>query len=321
MARNLNLPSPERRLDWIHRDNPDGKGQSWLLFDGDQEMPIASCSGIRRRYQMGGKKYSAILLADVNCNPEYRYALPSVTLQRAIREEFLLGEFQADFLLCGPNRSLAAVQKRAGMENLGTQTRWSKPIRLMRLRRLGRGYSFPTAIGADAMLAARRMLPARRSGEVEILEGLAGKEFDDLEHRLPRSPDALHPTRGTKFVQWRFQHHPFHFHEILTLRRSKVLQGYLVLNSRHDGARMVADLRVRDQADFQTLIQAAERHSDQSGAGALWMNLNSNSPYQPWLEAAGFRSRSNPIQITAQWRRSDLNKLAVGSLLDCDFDV
>jgi hypothetical protein len=80
MARNLGLSVPEKRMDWIHRDNPDGSGCSWLLFEGDNPMPIASCNGIRRCYRNGEQTRTAIVLADVNSDPEYRYALPALVL-------------------------------------------------------------------------------------------------------------------------------------------------------------------------------------------------------------------------------------------------
>lgn len=319
MSRNLQLPEPDQRWQWVHHDNPDGKPLAWLLYHkGD---PVASCTGIPRSYRHPNGKRTALILADVNSDPEFRFALPAITLQRKIRDDFLGGKVEGDFLLCGPIPSLGVVQRRAGMKYLGASTRWSKPISIKKLRRHGRPYSMPIAIAADAVLASKRMLRFGSTKNVELLREPIGADFDQLESFLDSHTDRFRPARSSSFLRWRFESHPFYDHSILTLRRNGQLQGYAVLNSRHDGVQMIVDMRVPTARDFKTMLLAAERHAHQSGAGALWINLVDNSPYLDLVKSAGFKPRSKPMQVTAMWPDDSDCKLNSGKLMDCDFDV
>lgn len=320
MARNLELPSPEQRFDWIAQ-NPDGEAIAWLLFHEDHREPIASCKGIPRRYRSPDGEKTALLLADVCSNEGFRFALPALLLQRQIREDFLAGELSADFLLCGPIPSLAAVQKRAGMAYLGAQTRWSKPISLLRLRRIGREYPLPIAVGADCLLATKRLFSSKGSGQFDLLKHAPGAEFDQFEIDLDQSADAFRPARSAPFLNWRFMQHPFYNHEILTLRRNQILQGYAVISARHPGVKTIVDIRSQNDVDFSSLVKMAERRANKAGAGALWIHLNERSKYCDLLKSNGFQARSKPVRITAQNKPNDDCGLVGKPLFDADFDV
>jgi hypothetical protein len=311
---------PEQRFDWIGQ-NPDGEAIAWLLYHQDHHQPIASCKGIPRRYRSPGGEKTALLLADVCSNKEFRFALPALLLQRQIREDFLAGVLAVDFLLCSSIPSLAAVQRRAGMAYLGAQTRWSKPISLLRLRRMGRDYPLHIAIGADCLLATKRMFSTKGSGQFDLLTQAPGAEFDQFENDLDQSADAFRPARSAAFLNWRFLQHPFYKHEIVTHRRNQTLQGYAVISTRHPGVKTIVDIRSQSDDDFSLLLKMAERRANGEGAGALWIHLNKKSRYCDLLKSNGFQARSEPVRITAQNKSNDDCGLVGKPLFDADFDV
>jgi hypothetical protein len=210
-----NLPeagaSRRERFQWCYQDNPDGRGNFFLLLhdnEGSQNRQVVGCVGIApRRLRYRGTWLRAGLSADFAVDRSHRTVLPALRLQRAADA---FGQSQYDLLYGFPNASAVGVFVRVGYKVVGHMGRYVKALRFapfVHKRLPVKAISAPVGFVLDTF---ERLIERVRVGRLpsslrfEWIEEFDAR-FDKFWNQSPDGVSGLVGYRSREWLQWRFK--------------------------------------------------------------------------------------------------------------------
>ena len=286
LGRNIPAAAPAERFRWLYRKNPDGPALVWLAEDADGE-PVGTSAAHPRRMRVGGEVVRALNLSDFAFDTAFRTLGPALQLLKATLEPVRRGDFA--FSYDYPSESMAAIYRRMGARPLGANERWARPVSLKVLagRKLG-GAGRAVGAVADVALRARDAL-ARRTLEVEPLEGAFGDEFDALDRELGTLCDVV-GVRDAAYLQWKVRGHAMWTHDVLCARAGGSLRGFAVLRAEGEAATLV-DLFAAEPEARSALAAAAAEWAREKGAATLSTEVLEGGATAEMMSRLGFVRR------------------------------
>jgi hypothetical protein len=197
------------RYQWYYRDNPEGRGNFFLLScenDDQQKSQIVGCVGLApRRLRYQGEWLRAGLSADFAVNRAHRTVRPALTLQRAADT---FGRSHYDLMYGFPNAAAVGVFVRVGYKVIGYMGRWVKGLRFGPLvhRRVP---MWPVSAGAGVVLdtveRAREWIKIKQIPSFLRFEWIGDFDarFDRFWNRSP-PVSGLSGHRSREWMRWRF---------------------------------------------------------------------------------------------------------------------
>jgi hypothetical protein len=306
LARYINPLTDTRRFEWLYQHNPDGPASVWMAEDRAAAQVVGSAAAFPRRMFVDGAETLGCVLADLWIHPEHRSLGPALQLQRACMAAVESGRFALAYDF--PQRSMIAVYRRLGITPSDSLLRLAKPLRTE--RKLAQILGAPrlarwVAAVADVVLrwVDRPSIPKDETA-IARHEGPCGAEFSDLARRC-RPVHGVCVARSAEYLNWRFQEHFHHRHELLVARRAGTLVGYLVLLQREDDAQILDLFGVEEPAILGGLVVAATDLLRRRGVAAVSAQVLASHPRATLFRQAGFRPReSAPVVFHAPGRLS-----------------
>ncbi|MGA2482972.1 MAG: hypothetical protein ABSF92_07640 [Candidatus Acidiferrales bacterium] len=240
---------------------------------------------------------SAWVLGDFCLEEKCRSLGPALQLQRACLEAVASPfEFCYDF----PSKSMMAVYKRLGVQQIGTLVRWAKPLRVDRqIEKVVRSRIVARGLGAVASVALTRLgwKGERSACELVLHEGSCGEEFSVLDQQL-RTQLGVRTVCAAEFLNWRYHAQPNTAHQILKAYRAGTLIGYVIF-TRVAADGMIEDmLSVEEPAVIARLLNGAVDLLRQRGVRTVSLNAGDAHPWSGVFARAGFRRREGaPIVV------------------------
>ena len=306
----LTPTSNERRFEWLYRQNPHGAPQVWLARDSESGEVVGASAAFRRRATINGCAQTGWVLGDFCVADKYRSLGPALQLQRATLAEVVKLP-ESDFCYDFPSQQLTAIYRRLGMQPAAQMVRLAKPLRLnAKFQKLGKLAVPAVWLGNLALRVSDWRIRGARKLEVSLHEGECGPEFSTLSENT-HATDAVEIERSAEYLNWRYLHHPFFPHQILTARKRGELQGYLIFTC-GTGSAQIADWCADDPSVLKSLIRDLVRRLRKTGNTTLSAFLLASDPRIPLLETMGFWPReSTPVMVnwtaptgnaTVEWR-------------------
>jgi hypothetical protein len=292
----LTSTSNERRFEWLYRQNPHGAPQVWLATDSESGEIVGASAAFPRRAIVNGHAKAGWVLGDFCVADKYRSLGPALQLQRATLAEVVKLP-ESDFCYDFPSQQLTAIYRRLGMQPAAQMMRLAKPLRLdSKFQKLGKWAAPAASLGNLALRVSDWRIRGARGLEIAIHETECGPEFTALGERM-QPANAVEIERSAEYLNWRYLHHPFFPHQILTARRRGELQGYVIFTSGNGNAQ-IADWCAEDPAVLKTLIRGVARRLRKAGTMTLSAFLLASDPRLPLLKTMGFWPReSTPVMV------------------------
>lgn len=320
-----NLPTAsDHRCDWLYGS---GRAQAWLLGEAHAE-PTGAAGLMLRRMFVAGRVVEGGGAIDLNVDQTQRSVGPALALVRAVVHA---ADADGRQILYGmPNRSATAVMKRAGYQELGEFSNWTKLLNCestlrgrLRSRWLAR-LAAPLANRTMRVMSSewRRRLPATM-----LAESLShfDERFDQLSTRVASRFDMI-GDRSADFLTWRFTDCPDLTYEIFTLadRTTGDLLGYVVWYA-DEGAASISDLLAIDEPTTTLLLAEFSRAVRQTGWTAIRFGCFASPSFYTLLKQSGFHRRQNRHPVLCR-RSNVVDSQAAGSnwfltMADSDTDV
>lgn len=321
-----NLPTAAKhRFEWLYGS---GRAQGWLL--GEPASPASGAAGLMlRTIAIGGRPTDCGATIDLNVNESLRSGGPALALARAVTNA---ADREGRELLFGmPNRSAAAVLKRAGYRELGAFSDWTKVLRtepnlqrVLRSRFASRLLA-PVADKALHLISFDWYAPVSKDWIAEPLSQFDGR-FDRLSSRAASQFDVV-GERTEDFLTWRFTKCPDLDYHIFTVaeRATGELSGYVVWYE-NKGAISISDLLAIDGPATSLLLTEFSRHCRQSNSMAIRFGCLASAEFYHLLKRAGFHRRRNRHPVLARWSNRSDSKVREGAnwyltMADSDTDV
>ena len=284
-----------------------------LEHDGS---PVGIVAVQPRDMEREGCRISAALLMDFAVAPSHRSVGPALKLQRAALSR---GADQFDLIYGLPNQSARSLSERAGMQAIGTMTRFVRVVRYGHYleHHMPRGLAIVLGSLVDgAMGTARRLRSAFGASKVTTWTDEPTREFDDL-WRASRTGPCLLAARDSRRLRWRFPAGLARRVRYLLVRDRKRgnLEGWFACERAEDSLRVV-DYWTLDAArgTGRRLIEALAAAA--AGLGCVSISIELLAPeviVQSWL-IAGFVARDSR-RVLGRWRDGLLPGTAGGILL------
>lgn len=299
----LHHPNAERAYNWLFVQNPVAKGTIYLLKVGDPDQPdecpetIGVIGTSPRRWKMAGQPIAASLFSDFVVTSAYRSLWPALKL---IKQSVEAMTEEGVTIFGFPNKSAAAVLRRAGFTVVGDFFRYGKILHTKekfaaRMPVLLAAVLAPVAdlaLWADDWLCYQRY-SGRMLGPASWQRNFDNR-FDELALNSTMGDIVNH--RGSDFLQWRFYAGPSSDYEIyaVTLASDQTrLAGYAVCRF-EEGVAYVDDVYARDgertgRAVFASLIRALRNRSVE----AVSIEIMASPSFLRFLERLRFQKRES----------------------------
>lgn len=321
-----NLPTAaEHRFDWLYGS---GRARAWLLSERDSTS--AGAAGLLlRRMSVAGRMVECGAAIDLNVDQTQRSVGPALTLVRAVTGA---ADREGREVLFGmPNRSATAVMKRAGYQELGEFSCWTKLLssrqkldRVLRLRWASRLVA-PLADKALQLLSAEWRARLPRPVVAESLSHFDSR-FDRLWSDSSRQFDVI-GERTQEYLSWRFASCPDLAYDIFTLasRETGELLGYVVWYA-DEGAVSISDLLAVDEPTTVLLLAEFSRTVRRTKAAAIRFGCFGSPAFYRLLQRAGFHRRQNRHVILSRFEGESKTAIREGAnwfltMADSDTDV
>lgn len=295
-----NLPEASAaRCDWLYGS---GHARAWLL---PGEVTAIGAAGLMlRRLWVNRAWVEGGGAIDLNVDKAQRSVGPALQLVRAVVQS---ADAEGWPLLYGmPNRAATAVMKRAGYQQLGEFSSWTRvlDVRPQLTRRLRSRVA--ATVATPLVNAALRMRDLFRAGLPAGLEFETPTTFDTRFDRLSVRAAAHYDVMGERaaeFLKWRFDDCPDVDYRIFALvhRQDRELAGYLVWYSDPDGV-SISDLLTAEPSLIGPLLEAFARQMRRSGVPAIRFYSFGPPDFYETLKQCGFLQRQNrhPVLCRAQ---------------------
>ena len=280
--RGFNVTIPQRRFEWLYRDNPDGASTAWFVMD-DRSGEVAGCTAVfPRRIQVRGqdKPMVAWNCGDFCILPRYRAGAAAIKLRQAARDSVDAGV--TPFLYAHPNDRMLQIHLRVGHQPLGRMVRLARPTGVQRKGVLGR-------LATSGLKVARpdRLWPGR--DEYEIESASLPAELDELFERLRRGLGTA-VVRDRQYLEWRFVQCPTSEYRCVLTRRGGMLTGYLAFGMTN-GQLNVKDWLGIDARAVRSLFGAAIDQACAADASSASVTLLETHRDHGLIRRLGFARR------------------------------
>lgn len=297
LKEHLGVQNNEQRFDWLYLNAAFGTARAWILSD-EKGSTIGMAALFPRTFSEAGRTVSGAVLGDFCLARAWRTLGPAIKLQRACLAELTGSPFSMAYDF--PSDGMQAIYKRLGCGREMDIVRLSKPLRVDRfVRRVTKrlpGAALLSRAGNAILQWKDEVGGHRNSCDVSPVEGSVAEEFTELAMEMRTEP-GIRVLRNAKYLQWRFQKHPYREYEILAARRRGKLHGYLVLAVEADHASIV-DLSVDSQPEiFSALVARATAVSRARGSRTISISLSRGHPSTILLRDMGFYEREKRVAI------------------------
>jgi hypothetical protein len=297
LQKELSPSIDHKRFDWLYRRCPSGEASAWLATEEKTGQLVGAAAVFPRKMNLNGQIENGCVLGDFCVSAAHRSLGPALQLQRRCLESVTKGPFKVGFDL--PSASMLAVYERLGIKSESKLVRMTKLLRLnakvaarVKPRMLARGVS----IAANAVLSVRRDPLSIKSGvSIERHTSGFGSEFSDLAERVRHGMGSW-VERSAEYLNWRYLDHPHQEYEVLTARRGRRLEGYLVFLQQGNSASVV-DCAAAEPIEVRNdLIRGLTALMKDRKVEAIHAAVLASHPFCGELERLGFRSReSTPV--------------------------
>jgi GNAT superfamily N-acetyltransferase len=280
------------------------------------ESPVGVVAVQPREMEREGGRISAGLLMDFAVAPSHRSLGPALKLQRAALSR---GAGRFDLIYGLPNDSARSLSERAGMQAIGTMTRF---VRVVQHGHYLEHYMTPgLAIVLGSLVdgvvgAVRRLRNAFGASKITTWSDEPSSEFDDL-WCASRTGSCVLAARDSRRLRWRFPAGLARRVRYLLVRDRKRgnLEGWFACE-RVEGSLRVVDYWTVDAArgTGRRLIEALAAAAASLGCVSISIELLAPEVIvQSWL-IAGFVARDSRL-VFGRWRDGFLSGTADGGLL------
>ncbi len=272
-----------------------------LEHDGS---PVGVVAVQPRELQQEKGRISAGLLIDFAVAPSHRSVGPALKLQRSVLSR---GLDRFDLVYGLPNDSARLLSERAGMEIIGTMTRFVRVVRYGHYfaPHMPRALAIVLGTLVDGMLCAtRRLRYAFEASKITSWSEEPSSEFDDL-WRASDTGSCVLAMRDTQRLRWLFPSGIARQIRYLLIRDRKRghLEGWFACERVEDSLRVV-DYWTRDAArgTGRRLIEALAVAAASLGCASISIELLAPEVVvQSWL-MAGFVARDSR-GVLGRWRQ------------------
>lgn len=237
--------------------NPIAPPRVILARDAASGAAVGMASLLPIDVVLGGRRVRGAIIGDFAVEEGHRGFGPARAIQRAAVAASASGE--TAFILGMPNRAAERVIRRTGYADLGSFTRFVRPLRSRTLihdatgRQLAARMLAPVADAAVGLFDLSRR-PARGTAVQHP------RVFDDRFEGVWRAAHARHdviPQRSADYLNWKYETDSDHSrYAILALTRDDEVLAYAVYRTTR-GIRHVLDLVWRDGTDHLGAILVA----------------------------------------------------------------
>jgi hypothetical protein len=268
-----------------------------LILRDESGRAIGSAGMMRRTLSAFGRTLEGAQAVDLNVDRQHRTIGAALALQKAVIRQAEAGELGLIYAL--PNPQSEAVLRRAGYREIGSLTRWVKPLSARkRLQAVTpRWLVPPAAAAADLVLRLASPETYRRLGAGLRAEriGRFDQRFDRLfEASLPRQ--TIVGQRTADYLNWRFAACPHGRHRVLgLLDPAGALLAYF-LYRRLRGAVFLGDFLAAETEHFEMLLAELLRRLRRRSAQTVVANYLGRAEVCDVLRRLGFWPRE------AQWK-------------------
>ena len=299
--RNLAMKvTPQRRFEWLYRDNPIGPGRLAVLealddATGASEGFVGTAGHGRRAFSHGGRVLHAALMCDVAVDLKHRSAMPAFMVTSELRRHVLA---KYDIAYGFPNHLSEPLVTR-GYKKLGATRRYA--LVLKHERHVKQKIAQPLAArgAALALDAARAALVGGRAAGSLLDHRLVWLEDSDIDSRFDRLWQAaagdyeIVGVRDAAFVRWRFLDRAEGRVALAGLvhRKTGELAGYAAVQEENNVAH-VRDIFART-ADLPVLLRRLAAALLVRRVDSISLRLTGPPAVIAALEDIGFRERAD----------------------------
>lgn len=310
LGRNLPITPGETRYAKYYEANPVGPPLCMLACEQVSGRVVGMGTMFPSRLRVHGRSVDAAIDADFAIDAEHRGFGPALLLQRA-----LLDSARKRGMLCAygiPNEFSEPIVKRVGYKEVGTLTRYAKPLRArVAVREVVGQPQLARALSALATAVVDPLLPLvyreRRSPAGARFTVEKPAAFDERFAAVWKDLEERHPITGERnaeLLNWKFERDPAHrsgshYPILAVVGEDGQVAGYAVYTDDDDGVRRVLDLGCLDsQPAIDTLLTELLRDSRCEGASAITFSfLGRADLLASRLRSFGFVAQQKDVRL------------------------
>jgi hypothetical protein len=320
LSRNLSPDAGGRRFEWLYRENPHGLARVWVATEDGTGRALGVAAAFPRKFLTGDSFRTAFVLGDFCIDPQHRSLGLALQLQRACLKQ--INSAPRSLFYDFPSDRMMAIYRRMQIPDSDRMIRWAKPLRTD--RKFAARVKSPSLAGS---LAApfNQLLKWKDSATfpngpwtITHQEGLCSDEFTELARSIGSSYGFC-VERSAEYLNWRYLQHPLLRHELLTARRGKDLQGYVIFSHNQDDGKIVDLFGFSDTSMWTALVgNVVALFRDQGLATASFPALGAN-PWTGLFAKWGFRPReAAPVVVHAAPTGTEADPVNTWFLTDGD---
>ena len=290
--------STPQRFEWLYCRGPAGEARAWILFD-DKKDGVATgvAAAFPRRLYANGHEVCGWVLGDFCVDPKCRSLGPAALLQKTCMMQ--LQKTSSGIYYDFPSLAMTAVYRRLGVPVTQQIVRFVKPLRAdTRVRKLIRQRRLATAVTTvvNHGLSALTRKTGAVDGQLTTLRNTpCGDEFTNLADEVG-SGLGICVQRSAKYLNWRFQEHPYRRYEIITQKKLTELTGYAVIREEGSYLNIVDLFGCPDSVP--DLVRAAISIANDRKLEAVAAGILDSHPWKGILRELGFFAREKLPVVT-----------------------
>lgn len=271
-----NLPDFDHaaRFEWLYRQNPAGAGRAWFACSVDPDRVIGAASLLPKLFWVRGQLVLGAQVGDFAVDSAHRSLGPALLLQKATMSPVDQGDF-AFCYDCPPHDRGMATFVRLGLAPVCRMARFARLLRADEAVRKrvpgGPIVHAPVSLVANILLSLFTRARSVRGLDIEKLDEDFGEEFSALDASVAAADSDRGFARArlhSNDLNWRFRRHPSWEYDVLTVRRTGELVGFVVYRRYQTRAR-VYDALAKSEEIFGVLLQSAAEDAFCQGASTI----------------------------------------------------
>jgi GNAT acetyltransferase-like protein len=279
------------RHDWLYRDNPHGRGVTWLALERSTGALLGGTSMFPRRVLVDGRERLGAVGGDCYVLPTARRRGIATTLHASSLAD--MGRAGLGFMYGPPVVENLRALLRAGSTGVARFRRWTRPLTGSAVYRAVRRDG-TSALGARLAGLPIAVLDRWHDGEAAglTLEAVRefGEEFDTLFERAAPSHRIV-CVRDRGYLAWRYRAWPAASEVAFAVRRRSDLIGFISVELGDGEVEVIDFFSSAVPATIDAMLAALLAHARLARWSTIVVNVIDGSPVARRLLRFGFVPR------------------------------